>query len=1057
VRSLPQGYRPREFEPQILEYWRGGDVYGRLRRSLAGRPKFYFLDGPPYTSSDTPHIGTLWNKILKDCIVRFKRARGYDVSDRPGYDCHGLPIEVKVEELLGIRNKKEIERLGVDAFVRRCAEFALSNMESMTRHFEEFGVSLDWGNPYLTLRPEYIESAWWLVKRAEEQGLLERDLKVVHWCPRCETTLADYEVSEYRLVEDPSIYVKLPVRGRRGEYIVVWTTTPWTLPANVAVMANPDLEYAWVEAGGERLLMALERVDEVMREAGVAGYRVVEVVRGEELEGLEYVHPLLEEVEVQRRLGGVHRVVLSREYVSAEEGTGLVHCAPGHGEEDFEVGRAYGLPVVSPVDESGVFTGEAGKYAGLPVREANRAIVEDLRAKGLLLHAGAVVHRYPVCWRCKTPLILRAAEQWLVKIRGMKDRFLEGALRVNWIPDWAGYSRFKNWLEGLRDWVLSRQRYWGTPLPIWVCGGCGARVVVGSREELEKLHGGRLELEDLHRPWIDSVELRCGRCGGVMRRVPDVMDVWLDSGVSFYASLGYPGRRDLLERMWPVDFITEGHDQIAGWFFSLLRCGLIAFGDVPYRTVLMHGFALDEQGREMHKSLGNYVAPQEVLEYEKGGRDVLRWYVLRNTVWEDLRFSWRSMGEVYDDLNIMWNVYVFASTYMQLDGFNPAEHSIDSLAGSMRAEDRWLLSRVERLARDVTAHLEGYEVHKAARLLRDFIVEDVSRWYVRLVRPRVWVEGESRDKLAAYAALHHALRKFLVLASPIVPFITEKIFLDSFRLPGDPDSVHMLPWPEAREDLIDDDLERDMEVARRVVERAAAARMRAGVKVRQPLPRLYVLTGDPGFAASVERMRGVIMAQANVKDLQVLPPGEEARFKRLRARPDYRRLGPQFKGRAPLIASLIEGGGEGLARELAERGEAVLTVEGEEVRVTRDMVVIEEEAVEGYVSEELPSGKVVLDVRVRPEEAAEGLARDILRRIQFMRKLMNLPVEAYIEVEVKAPEGVVEAVRPLAEYVARESRAVSLRLLTEGEVAGEFVREWELGEDRVVIGVRRAG
>ena len=1057
VRSIGQEFSPKKYEEEILEFWEREKVYEKIRESLRGRPKFYFLDGPPYPSSDTPHIGTLWNKMLKDVVLRYKRARGFDVHDQPGYDCHGLPIEVKVEQLLGFRSKKEIEEYGVDRFVEKCREFALKNVEGMTRWFREFGVFMDWERPYLTLNKEYVEGAWWLVKKAEEKGLLERGVKVVHWCPRCETTLADYEVTEYRELEDPSIYVKFPVKGREGYFLLIWTTTPWTLPANVAVMANPDFEYVWVEVGGERLLVARERLEAVMKEAGVEEYRVVGSVKGSELEGLEYVPPLLEEVPAQRGLEGAHRVVLSSEYVTAEEGTGLVHTAPGHGEEDFEVGQRYGLPVLSPVDDRGRFTEEAGKYAGLYVRDANDVIIGDLEAKGLLFHAGRVRHRYPVCWRCKTPLILRATPQWYIRVTHLKEDFLREAAKVRWIPEWAGYSRFKNWLEGLRDWIISRQRYWGTPIPIWVCEKCGHRVVVGSLKELEELAGRKLELKDLHRPWIDGVELKCPKCGGTMRRVRDVADVWLDSGVAFYASLGYPGRREPFESLWPVDFITEGHDQIAGWFFSLLRCGLITFGRRPYETVLMHGFVLDEKGREMHKSLGNYVAPSQVLGFDKGSRDALRWFVLRNTMWEDLKFSWNGVAEAYGDLHLVWNVYYFATLYMGLDRFDPSKWRLEDHWGDLREEDRWIISRVEGLTEEVTGWLEGYEIHKAARALREFIDRDVSRWYVKLVRPRVWVEGDDPDKLAAYATLYHVLFRFLQLAAPILPFTAEKIYRDAFAGPGDPLSIHMLPWPSARKEWVDEGLERDMEAVRSVVERGLAARMRAGIKVRQPLPALYVVTGDGELRGAVERLSRVVESQVNVKRVEVVPPERLGEFIAVRVKPVYSKLGPVFRSQARAVAEALASlDGAAVRRELEERGFYELKVGGVEARIEPGMVEFEEEVREGFAAEPLDGGYVVLDTRAGLEELAEGLARDVLRRIQFMRKKMGLDVEEYVEVKVYLPPDQMPLLERFRDYVAGEARARSLDLVGDpGEVSGDLVEEWELGGFKVRIGVRR--
>jgi len=1058
VKALPQEFKPKEYEEELLKYWEEHRIYEKLRERLKDRPKFYFLDGPPYPSSDTPHIGTIWNKVLKDAVIRFRRARGFNVHDQPGYDCHGLPIEVKVEQSLGFKAKKDIEKFGVDKFIKECEKFVFHNVESMTKHFWNFGVSMDWKNPYLTLNDKYIEGAWWLVKKAHEKGLLKRGVKVVHWCPRCETTLADYEVSEYKMLKDPSIYVKFPVKNSSNKYILIWTTTPWTLPANLAVMAHPNFEYAWVKVNGELLLLLKERVEAVMAEVGVENYEIVEVVKGKDLEGLEYEHPLKDEVKVQQSVKGVHKIVLSEEYVRAEEGTGLVHCAPGHGEEDFEVGRVYGLPVVSPVDERGVFTEDAGKYAGKHVREANRDIIADLKSKDLLFYEGVLEHKYPVCWRCKTPLIMRATPQWYIEVTRLKDRFLEEAAKVKWVPEWAGYARFRNWLERLRDWIISRQRYWGTPLPIWKCEKCDYMTVVGSRKELEELTKRKLELKDLHRPWVDQIIFNCPKCGNNVRRVPDVLDVWLDSGIAFYASLNYPAEKEKYEKLKPVDFITEGHDQIAGWFFSLLRCGLLTFDEGPYKAVLMHGFALDEQGREMHKSLGNYVAPQEVLEFEKGCRDVLRWFVLRNTIWEDLRFSWRVMAEVYDDLNIVWNVYYFASTYMSLDAFDPSRHPVHKYLNHLREEDKWILSRVETVTAEVTKFFEEYQVHRAARLLRDFIVKEVSRWYIRLIRPRVWIEKEDPDKLAAYATLHYVLLKFLKLLAPIAPFITEKIYLEAFKTSEEqPESIHMFTWPEVNEEIRDIELEEQMSAVRKVVEAGLAARMKAGIKIRQPLSELVLATDNDKLRKSVLRLAGVLKSQVNVKRIVVTPLEEARKFKVLSAKPVYKALGPVFKSEAKLVAKAIEkADAELLKKRLEEEGVASLEVEGKSFEVKPDMVEFEESVVSGYVNVELEDGVLFLNTEISEEELAEGFARDILRRIQFMRKEMNLPVDAYIETYIYMPEEQEKLFLKYRDYVAGETRSKEILLVRDpNAVKGDHVKEWEIGEVKVKIGVKR--
>ncbi|PLJ77807.1 isoleucine--tRNA ligase [Infirmifilum sp. SLHALR2] len=1055
VRQLPQEFNPKRYEVDVLEYWEKERIYDLIREASKGREKFYFLDGPPYASSGVPHVGTLWNKVLKDAVIRFYRALGYAVHDQPGYDCHGLPIEVQIEKRLGFKTKKDIEDFGVDRFIGECKRFVLENIESMSRYFWDFGVSMRWENPYRTMDDDYIEGAWWLVKKAHEKGLLDYGLKVVHWCPRCETTLADYEVTEYTELEDPSIYVKFPLKGDKRRFIVIWTTTPWTLPANVAVMANPDLEYVWVDIGGGEILVARKRLDKVMEDAGIKEYRVVEAVKGRELEGLEYEHPLLEEVDAQRSLVDVHRIVLSSEFVSAEEGTGLVHSAPGHGEEDFIVAQRYSLPVVVLVDEKGRLTEGAGKYAGLPVREANKVIIEDLDKKGFLLHAGTLKHRYPICWRCKTPLILRGTKQWFIRVTHLKDRMLEEAEKVEWVPGWAGYARFKNWLAGLRDWIISRQRYWGTPAPIWVCEKCGERVVVGSKRELEELAGG-VKLPDLHRPWIDQVTLKCPKCGGVMRRVPDVLDVWLDSGVAFYASLGFPRNEEMLKALWPVDLIIEGHDQIAGWFFSLLRSGIIAFDQSPYRRVLMHGFALDEQGREMHKSLGNYVEPKQILEYKYGSRDVFRWFVLRNTTWEDLRFSWKGLEEVYSDLNIFWNVYYFASLYMSIDKFDPEEHPIDSLLGRLRVEDLWLLSRFERLVDETRKAFESLNLHRAARLLRDFVVEDLSHWYIRLIRPRVWVEEEEESKITAYATLSYVLERLLRVAAPIIPFTTEKIYLESFRQEGEAPSVHALPWPEVRLEFINEELEKEMEVAREIVERALAIRMRRGVKIRQPLPALYILTDDARVSKAAKTMEHVITSQVNVKRVVVADSSTVKDFKVLKIEPVYRTIGPLFKSETNIVLDLLAKREAEIATSLVEKGYAEIEHNGKTYRITREMVNVSEGWKAGFDGESLSWGYVVLDLTLSERELAEGFARDVLRRIQFMRKQLGLAVNEYIDVTIYAPEEYVGILSDFKEYLKTESRSLSLRLAEEDEVEGELVQEWEIGDVRVKIGVRRA-
>jgi isoleucyl-tRNA synthetase len=1046
-------YDPHRVEEKVKKFWEENQVYSKVKSWRQGRPRFWFIDGPPYPSSDVPHAGTAWNKVLKDAVLRYRRMRGYDVYDKPGYDCHGLPIEVAVEKKLGIRVKREIEeRIGVERFIEECKKLVTANIAGLTRWFKELGVFMDWSNPYLTMTDDYIEAAWWLVKKAYEMGLLDLDYRVVYWCPRCSTTLAEYEV-EYKEVEDPSIYVKFPVKDREREYLIVWTTTPWTLIANTFIMAHPEATYVRIRVGDEIYVLAEARLKHVVSEAGIEDYEVLERFKGAELNGLAYIHPLQDLIPLQQRLSKYHRVVLSREYVSLDEGSGLVHAAPGHGFEDFDVARRLGITdIAAPIDDEGRFTAEAGPYAGMPARDANIRIIDDLKRRNMLLHAGRIKHRYPVCWRCKTPTLLRATRQWVLRVTRLKDKLVKEAEKVSWLPSWA-LSRLRGILDNLQDWVLSRQRYWGTPLPIWRCSNCNYIVVVGSRKELVEL-GGEVPKE-LHRPWIDRVVLRCPRCGANMYRVPDVIDVWFDSGIAFYAAIAHPEK---LKAKPKIDFITEGHDQIRGWFFSLLRAGVLGFNEAPYRVVLIHGFMLDEKGREMHKSLGNYVGTDDIVR--KAGRDVFRLWVLQNTVWEDARFSWRSLEEVRSDLGVVWNVFVFASTYMKLDEFDPVRHRLADYLDALRPEDRWILSRLNRLVAEVTKAMDEYRVHEAARAIRRFIVEDVSRWYIRLIRRRVWVEEPTRDKLAAYTVLYEVLKTWLKLAAPFIPFLAEELY-QLFVRPAEPNapiSIHLNDWPQPVTELIDDQLEKDMSYLREFYEAVAAARMSAGLKLRQPVARVLVYTDNDSVAEALTRLKDLAVLVANAHSVEIQPAGMVKKLLAYRVKPVYQRLGPRYRDKMAEIIDYLNSNASQVSRELDEKGKAVIVLaDGTKVELTREDVIVEAEFVEGFAGRKTSWGYVVIDTRLSDKEVAEGLARDIIRRIQFMRKEMKLKVDEYIDVWMYVPEDHRRFVNTQLDYIRQEVRARKLVLVTTvSDVKGEYVRDWEISGAEYRIGISRA-
>jgi isoleucyl-tRNA synthetase len=994
VGVLPKQYDPKAIEKQVRAFWQNENTYGTVKEARSSGPKFYFLDGPPFPSSDTPHIGTCWNKVLKDAVIRYKRARGFNVRDQPGYDCHGLPIELAIEQKFGVKTKKDIESFGLERFVSECRRFAEMNSVSMTEVFQDLGVWMDWDAPYMTHDDNYIESDWWSLKRAWSNGLFEHGQRVVHWCPRCETVLSDYEVVlDYKMLRDPSIFVKFPVDGKPKEFVLIWTTTPWTLPSNVAVMVNPDFQYSKVRNGNETYILAEARVQEVEKQTG-ARLQIVESFPGSRLEGLTYHSPLESLVPAQRDVKNAHYLVLSREYVTLEEGTGCVHSAPGHGEEDYEVGVRYHLPVVMLVDDQGKFVPEAGKYSGKSVRESNPEIIDDLKSLGMLLYAGEIDHRSPVCWRCKTPLLIRATDQWIIRVAHMKDELMKEVDSTLWIPDWAGANQFKNWLQNLKDWVVSRQRFWGTPLPVWACNSCDNHVVIGSKDELLGNAISAVEVPSLHIPWVDRVKLRC-KCGGEMIRIPDVMDVWVNSGDASFACLEHPKHPELTKFWWPADFIVEGRDQITGWFFALLKSGVVTMGKSPYSTVLMHGFTLDAEGREMHKSLGNFVTSKEVVE--KFGRDAFRYYALQTTIWEDLRFSWDAVRQYSGDLSTIWNTYVFASTYMNLDTFTPAQWSPRRLSRSLRPEDHWLLSRTHRTIKEVTMAMDEYKVHEALRKLKTFLVEDLSHTYVRYIRRRTWVEKQTRDKLAAYASLYFALKSALIMLAPIAPFLTESIYQNMFRNaePAQPETAHLLDWPVCTEKWMNDSLESEMEAAKNVLSAVALVRMQKGLKQRQPVRRIIVASDSNVALRSLKTYSELLTEQANTRTLT------------------------------------------GINKRNASRYETGLS-QGR------------------FAKADFTEGMVYMDLKLSRSELAEGLARDAVRRMQQMRKEMDLKVDSFVHAYLVAPSpNTAKLLQNKRKYIAQEVRAKRLTIATKPLQlnAPYYTKTWQIGQEKYEFGL----
>lgn len=834
----------KSYEEEILEFWEREKIYQKVKEKLKNRPKYYFLDGPPYTTGSI-HLGQALNKTIKDFWLRVLRFKGYDVWDQPGYDMHGLPIEIKVEQKLGIKNKKEIEtNLGIENFIKECKKLALGFLSQMSEQFKNLGVWMQWDNPYMTITNEYIEGAWYTFKKAFEKGLLFKSVYPVHVCPHCQTVVAYNEI-EYQNLKDPSIYVKFKVKDKANEYLLIWTTTPWTLIDNVAIMANPNATYVKIRVGNEIYILAKELLQTVAKKAKLK-YEIIGEFEGKQLEGLRYEHPLADKIERKPS----YRVVLNERFVTLKEGTGLVHSAPAHGKEDYMVGLDYKLEVLNSLNFDGTF--KIKWLKGIFAKDADNLIISELEKRNALLYKEVITHSYPVCWRCKTPLLIQAVEQWFFNIQKIKQKLFEENEKINWIPSWVK-MRFKNWLESIGDWPISRQRYWGIPLPIWICQKCGNVKVIGSADELPK------KLEDLHKPYIDQVTFSCEKCNGKMKRIPDVLDVWFDSGVAPWASLGYPKQKELFQALWPVKHVIEGPDQIRGWWNSLLITSIITFDRRSFENVIFHGFILDAHGRKMSKSLGNVITPEEVIE--KYGRDCLRFYFLSQPLWRDYYVDWERIDDANRKLNVLKNVFEFAKIY--------ANQAVQ--AKPEKIEDFWIISKLESLKREIESHIAKLETEKIVQKLVDFLIEDVSHLYIKLIRDRVAINYEGKDKLAAISTLRKVLAESLIMLAPATPFLAEKYYKELFH---QKESIFLEDWPKVNEKLIDKKLEEAVETVKKTSTLILNTRTRAKIKLRWPLD-LVKISCDEKTKEMLEKTKDLLLKMTNTKQIVFEEPSVE--------------------------------------------------------------------------------------------------------------------------------------------------------------------------------------
>ena len=1020
---------PRLREEKVLEFWQRERIFERSVREREGRPRFVFYEGPP-TANGRPHFAHLLARVYKDLFPRYKTMRGFYVPRKAGWDCHGLPVELEVEKELGLSTKAEIENLGVEKFVRACRASVDRYIREWEKMMVRLGFWIDLAHPYITYTDDYIESLWWMLKEIHRKGLLYKGHKILPYCPRCGTPLSSHEVAQgYRRVSDPSVFVRMPLADEPGVSLLVWTTTPWTLPANVALAVAEDAPYAEVLFRGERLILAKPRLPAVLGEA-----QVLREFSGRELVGRNYLplYPLAGE--------GAYRVV-GAEFVSMEEGTGIVHIAPAFGEEDYELGKREGLPFLQPVDRAGRFTQDFSLCAGLFVKEADPKIVEDLRAKGRLFRAETYEHEYPFCWRCDTPLLYYAMDSWFIATTKEKERIIEENERIVWHPGHVGSGRFADFLASMRDWALSRERYWGTPLPVWTCSSCGHMEVVGSRKELvEKAVDPELaSTVELHRPYVDRVELRCP-CGGRMRREPYVLDTWFDSGSMHTAQWHFPFENlEEFRASYPADFICEGLDQTRGWFYTLLVTGVLVHGATPYRRVLVTGLGLDAEGQKMSKSRGNVIDPLPLAD--QYGADAIRWYLLSESApWTERRLSAEGVKAArFGFLETVRNCHDFFALYAAIDGFDPGANFIPW--EKRPALDRWLGSRLSQAVEEVTAALDAYDVVRATRALEDF-VDDLSNWYIRASRPRFWGSGLGEDKLSAYHTLYFVLKNLSLLLAPFTPFLAEAMW-QNLRTDEDPVSVHLADWPSPL--FRDRSLEEQMGRVREVVELALAARNRAKIKVRQPLRSLFVLE-KPGDPEIPEELWRLAKEELNVLELRVVRDLSLVRVPK--ASPDFRRLGPRLGAKAQLVAQRIREAPSEWVRELLSQGAAAIDLGEEKVQIRAEEVQISWEPAPGFVVEEEPGGAVALDIRLDEELRALGDLRELVHRLQLLRKEAGFEVTDRIaigytgeigEIFARFPERVKE------EVLARELRAAELpeaEYSAELEVHGKKGRVW---------------
>ena len=1022
-----------EREKEVLAFWKENEIFEKSVEKNKGGECFNFYDGPP-TANGKPHIGHILTRVMKDIIPRYKTMKGYYVRRKAGWDTHGLPVELEVEKQLGIDGKQEIEKYGIEPFIKKCKESVWKYKHEWEVMSDRIGYWADMKNPYITYDDNYIESVWWSLKQIADKGLLYKGYKIVPYCPRCGTALSSHEVAQgYKDAEEKSVFIKFAVKGRPGVFFLAWTTTPWTLPSNVALCVNPKEDYVEIKVGDETYIMADALVGSLFEEGQ---YEKLSVKKGKDYEYTEY-EPLFD-----YNTGAKEKAyyVTCDGYVTLTDGTGVVHIAPAFGEDDSNVGKRYGLPFVQMVDSRGRFVKEAYDLVDVFAKDADKMIVEKLREQGKLFKELMFTHSYPFCWRCDTPLLYYARSSWFIKVTAVKEQLLASNASVNWMPPTIGTGRMGNFLENVIDWGISRERYWGTPLPIWVCNNCGKVHVVGSREELRKLGGLDHDIE-LHRPYIDEVKWQC-ECGGEMVRTPEVLDCWYDSGSMPFAQWHYPfENKDIFESTFPADFISEAVDQTRGWFYTLLAVSTTLFGKSPFRNCIVLGHVNDKDGIKMSKHKGNVVEPFTVLD--KQGADATRWYFYTASApWLPSRFSAENVSEAQRKfMGTLWNTYAFFVLYAEIDKFNPTEHKLEDC--KLTVMDKWILSGLNSLIKFVDEGLNEYKITETSRAIGEF-VDNLSNWYVRRCRDRFWGSDMTENKEAAYVTLYTVLSTLSKVIAPYVPFLAENMYQNLVANfdKNAPLSVHLCDFPVADESRIDPELESGMNDVLKTVVLGRAARNKANIKNRQPLKRL-IYNGKKELSPE---LKALVEDELNVKEVDI--SADSAKYISYELKPQLKTLGPKYGALLGKIRALLTEKSDEIAATVKSDKTYVAELDGKTVELAEEDLLISVKNKEGFSSESDGETTVVLDTELNDELIYEGAEREIVSKIQTMRKEAGFEVVDHISVAFKA-EGVAKSVFEKGTYKA------DVLCDADGNDFDGYTKEWDINGDKVTISIKK--